>query len=203
MRRDDEPGYGSPEWNSRAFAQADRWRLIKLEQFVHGGPYFMEHRQDEPADVWLIEHGWGHKPYVQVLSPAGEVVYAEVQHLDDDRLEIRFAVPYAGSAVLSLGATSAPVIRTDQPPKEAHGLTELQIRRAARRRGRSLSNWREVYDAAIREVGKQHAKLTWGNVATEMGAATGVSIHESTLRRWCNEECVSHPGERERELART
>jgi hypothetical protein len=59
MRRDDEPGFGSPEWNMQVFAQADRWRLIKLEQLVHGGPYFTEHRQDEPADVWLIEHGCG------------------------------------------------------------------------------------------------------------------------------------------------
>ena len=160
MRRDDEPGYGSPEWNSRAFAQADRWRLIKLEQFVHGGPYFMEHRQDEPADMWLIEHGWGHKPSVQVLSPAGEVVYAEVQHLDDDRLEIRFAVPYAGSAVLSLGATPAPVIRTDQPPKEAHGLTERQIRRAA-----------------------QEVRIETGRAPTRSRVAEKLNTSEATLKR--------------------
>ncbi|MDR3639631.1 MAG: hypothetical protein P4L84_37875 [Isosphaeraceae bacterium] len=131
MRTVDEPEFGSQEWNSRVMARANRWKLLKEERLVHGGPYYLEHRQVEPADVWLVEHGWGRKPHVQVLSPDGEVVIAEVHHLDDDRLEIRFAGPSAGSAVLSLGATPTPVVATDQRPKEARGFTERQIRVAA------------------------------------------------------------------------
>jgi hypothetical protein len=131
MRHDGEPEFGSPEWNSRVWAQVNRRKLLNEERLVHGGPYYLEHRQVEPADVWLVEHGWGRKPYVQVLSPDGEVLIAEVHHLDDDRLEIRFAGPSAGSAVLSLGAAPTPVVATDQRRKEARGFTERQIRVAA------------------------------------------------------------------------
>jgi hypothetical protein len=131
MRHDGEPEFGSQEWNSQVMARANRWKLLNEERLVRGGPYYLEHRQVEPADVWLVEHRWGRKPHVQVLGPDGEVVIAEVRHLDDDRLEIRFAVPSAGSAVLSLGAAPTPVVATDQPPKEARGFTERQIRLAA------------------------------------------------------------------------
>ena len=51
MRRDDEPRFGSAEWNMRVLAEMNRWSLIKQEQFVHGGPYYAEHRQDEPAEA--------------------------------------------------------------------------------------------------------------------------------------------------------
>jgi len=131
MRHDGEPEFGSQEWNSQVMARANRWKLLNEERLVRGGPYYLEHRQVEPADVWLVEHRWGRKPHVQVLSPDGEVVMAEVHHLDDNRLEVRFAGPSAGSAVLSLGAAPTTVVATDQRPTEARGFTERQIRLAA------------------------------------------------------------------------
>lgn len=92
----------------------DGGRLLRIEGTGHAtiGPPVVSgigtvtpresyvHQQDEPSDLWRICHGFSRKPQVQVLSPEGEVVLADVRHLDNDCLTISFASPYSGSAVL-------------------------------------------------------------------------------------------------------
>lgn len=48
-------------------------------------------------DVWIVNHNFGRKPTsVQILSPGGVEVVADVVHIDDDQLRILFVQPYTG-----------------------------------------------------------------------------------------------------------
>jgi len=69
-----------------------------------------------------------------------------------------------------------------------------------KRRGRSVSDLPGAYDAAIRKLRSDHAKMTWPAVAAAMAAALGIPIDPSTLRGWCKEDGLPHPGVRERDL---
>jgi hypothetical protein len=49
--------------------------------------------------VWTVEHHFGVQPQVEVLV-GGQVVYATVEHPDDETTTISFAAPTAGVAHL-------------------------------------------------------------------------------------------------------
>lgn len=59
-----------------------------------------EFTQAAPSAVWVVAHSLGFKPSVSVASVGGVIVTAEVAHLSDNALEIRFNVPFAGTAHL-------------------------------------------------------------------------------------------------------
>lgn len=59
-----------------------------------------EFTQSAAAAVWTVAHSLGFKPSVSVVSTGGIAVAAEVAHLSDNALEIRFNVPFAGTAHL-------------------------------------------------------------------------------------------------------
>jgi hypothetical protein len=49
---------------------------------------------------WMIPHNLGRHPGVSVLLPDGEVILANVQHLDSDVLTVSFSQPTLGTAFL-------------------------------------------------------------------------------------------------------
>jgi hypothetical protein len=59
-----------------------------------------EFTQSVAAAVWTVAHSLGFKPSVSVVSTGGIAVSAEVAHLSDNALEIRFNVPFSGTAHL-------------------------------------------------------------------------------------------------------
>lgn len=59
------------------------------------------HAQLDPADTWVIHHGLGRRPAVSIEDSAGTLVHGDVTYLDEGRLVVRFAHPFAGHANLS------------------------------------------------------------------------------------------------------
>jgi hypothetical protein len=51
--------------------------------------------------VWMIPHNLGRYPVVSIRDSVGDVIVADVQHLDENVLTITFSQPTLGSADLS------------------------------------------------------------------------------------------------------
>jgi hypothetical protein len=61
--------------------------------------------QLNPATTWTINHGFGHKPAVDVIIDTGQgrvkIMPQEVRHVSDTQLMITFANPESGVARLA------------------------------------------------------------------------------------------------------
>lgn len=66
-----------------------------------GGAAHLEFAQNSPLAQWVINHNLGYKPHVSVISLAGYEITADVKHVSDIQLQINFAVPTTGKAVIS------------------------------------------------------------------------------------------------------
>lgn len=58
------------------------------------------HEQGSADTLWIINHNKGFRPYVEVLSPGGQVLDAGVQHNSVNQVQISFNQPTLGSAIL-------------------------------------------------------------------------------------------------------
>ncbi|MEX5397231.1 hypothetical protein ABPH35_02370 [Streptococcus sp. ZJ93] len=54
----------------------------------------------EASAIWTIEHSLNRYPAVVVSDSAGTQVFGDVRYLSTNKLEIQFAVPFSGTAVL-------------------------------------------------------------------------------------------------------
>jgi hypothetical protein len=55
------------------------------------------HTQSSPSSSWTVNHNLGRKPLVQVLSPGGLEVIAEVLHVSTNQVLVSFASAQSGS----------------------------------------------------------------------------------------------------------
>jgi hypothetical protein len=56
------------------------------------------HTQTTPQTEWIVNHGLGYKPVVSVYTLGGVEMEAEIVHISDFQLRVRFGVPQAGYA---------------------------------------------------------------------------------------------------------
>lgn len=56
------------------------------------------HTQEEPGDVWTINHNMKKHPSVSVVDDKGMLVMCDVQYVDIDNVVITFAMPFSGNA---------------------------------------------------------------------------------------------------------
>jgi hypothetical protein len=56
------------------------------------------HTQTTPQAEWVVNHGLGYKPSVSVYTIGGVEVEAEVVHISDYQLRVRFGSPQTGYA---------------------------------------------------------------------------------------------------------
>jgi len=56
------------------------------------------HTQTTPQNEWIVNHGLGYKPSVSVYTIGGVEVEAEVVHISDSQLRVRFGSPQRGYA---------------------------------------------------------------------------------------------------------
>lgn len=57
------------------------------------------HTQASPADEWTFNHNLGFRPLVEVLSPGGIEVGAQVAHITVNQVKIYFSSPQTGQAL--------------------------------------------------------------------------------------------------------
>lgn len=55
-----------------------------------GGDAYYLHSQEEVSDTWTVQHNLNKYPSVMVVDSGNNVVYAEIQYLSLNSLEIRF-----------------------------------------------------------------------------------------------------------------
>ncbi len=60
-----------------------------------------EHSQPSASDTWIINHNLGFKPSTLAYSVGGMMMWANVQHIDDNQAQIHFDGPVSGYAVCS------------------------------------------------------------------------------------------------------
>lgn len=56
------------------------------------------HYQDQPADVWIIQHSLGRYCDVTVIDSAGTEILGDAQNATPDTMVVRFASAFAGKA---------------------------------------------------------------------------------------------------------
>lgn len=59
------------------------------------------HVQSTASDEWVIPHGLGKYPSVDVIDSAGDVVVGDPRHLDVNNMVIRFSAAFSGRATLN------------------------------------------------------------------------------------------------------
>lgn len=65
-----------------------------------GGSSFV-FTQNSSSDVWAITHNLQRYPSVTVVDSAGTVVHGEVIYIDENRVELRFTLPFQGKVYLN------------------------------------------------------------------------------------------------------
>lgn len=65
-----------------------------------GGSYYL-YTQGTPAATWIITHNFGRLAQVTVFDSSNDVIYTDVVQGTPDQATVIFAVPTAGSAVVS------------------------------------------------------------------------------------------------------
>lgn len=60
-----------------------------------------KHSQNTNSDVWVVQHNLKKYPSVTVVDSGNNVVYAEVQYIDENNLEIRFNGATSGKAYMN------------------------------------------------------------------------------------------------------
>lgn len=58
-----------------------------------------EHTQASPATEWIVNHNFGRNPIVDVISPGGLRVLAEIQHMTINQARVYFLSPQTGKAI--------------------------------------------------------------------------------------------------------
>lgn len=61
---------------------------------------YHEHTQSTPATTWIVNHNLGYNPVIEILSPGGLTVVAEIQHMTTNQARVYFLTPQTGKAIV-------------------------------------------------------------------------------------------------------
>lgn len=85
-------------YNKTTVAKQPAENQIDIRGLKGGGDKNYVHTQSAPSDVWTASHNLGKKPAVVVVDSADEVVYGEIQYIDDNTVTLTFVGPFSGRA---------------------------------------------------------------------------------------------------------
>lgn len=75
--------------------------IIDLDpNLTHVWPSTFRWVQNAAASVWVINHGLNSFPSVDILDPANQQLFGQVDYVDDDNVTITFSSPESGTAFL-------------------------------------------------------------------------------------------------------
>lgn len=59
------------------------------------------YRQNEPSEVWIINHNLHKHPSINVMDSSGREVFGNVEYINDDILKVTFSGAFSGRATLN------------------------------------------------------------------------------------------------------
>ena len=71
---------------------------IDIRGLKGGGDKNYVHVQNTPSASWTASHNLGKKPAVVVVDSADEVVYGEIEYIDDNTVTLTFVGAFSGKA---------------------------------------------------------------------------------------------------------
>ena len=71
---------------------------IDIKGLKGGGDKNYVHVQNTPSATWTASHNLGKKPAVVVVDSADEVVYGEIEYIDDNTITLTFVGAFSGKA---------------------------------------------------------------------------------------------------------
>ena len=71
---------------------------IDIRGLKGGGDKNYVHVQNTPSASWTASHNLGKKPAVVVVDSADEVVYGEIEYIDDNTITLTFVGAFSGKA---------------------------------------------------------------------------------------------------------
>lgn len=70
--------------------------VVSAQADVH-----FEHHQSTPSSTWSINHMLNKFPSVSIVDTSGNVVYGDIQHIDNNNLTINYSAAFSGKAYLN------------------------------------------------------------------------------------------------------
>ncbi len=73
-------------------------KTVGIQGLKGGGDKNYVHTQGVPSDIWSVSHNLGKKPAVVVVDSTEEVVYGEIEYIDDNTVTLTFSGGFSGKA---------------------------------------------------------------------------------------------------------
>lgn len=85
-------------YNKTTIAQQPAQNTVGIAGLKGGGDKNYVHVQSSPSAQWTASHNLGKKPAVVVVDSADEVVYGEIEYIDDNTVTLTFVGAFSGRA---------------------------------------------------------------------------------------------------------
>jgi len=85
-------------YNKTTVAKQPVQNTVDIAGLKGGGDKNYVHVQNNPSATWTASHNLGKKPSVIVVDSADEVVYGEIEYIDDNTVTLTFVGAFSGKA---------------------------------------------------------------------------------------------------------
>ena len=85
-------------YNKTTIAKQPAQNNLDIRGLKGGGDKNYVHTQSTPAASWTVSHNLGKRPAVVVVDSAEDVVYGDIQYIDDNTITLTFSGAFSGKA---------------------------------------------------------------------------------------------------------
>lgn len=85
-------------YNKTTIAKQPAQNNLDIKGLKGGGDKNYVHTQSTPAASWTVSHNLGKRPAVVVVDSAEDVVYGDIQYIDDNTVTLTFSGAFSGKA---------------------------------------------------------------------------------------------------------
>lgn len=85
-------------YNKTTIAKQPAQNTLDIKGLKGGGDKNYVHTQSTPAASWTVSHNLGKRPAVVVVDSAEDVVYGDIQYINDNTVTLTFSGAFSGKA---------------------------------------------------------------------------------------------------------
>lgn len=85
-------------YNKTTIAKQPAQNNLDIKGLKGGGDKNYVHTQSTPAASWTVSHNLGKRPAVVVVDSAEDVVYGDIQYINDNTVTLTFSGAFSGKA---------------------------------------------------------------------------------------------------------